>query len=106
MEEIKQELKICIGANVPLLSLQKTLIDAYSIEAQSNNYASSYAIPSFKNHTLKKYEANGVLLGALPPIVEAKGGFNGTLVPIPIGTPRTIEKKGHNGPHQSHISKK
>lgn len=51
MEEIKQEVKICIGAN-------------YSVEraigSQSNNYASSYAIP-------------------------------------------LLEKKGHNGPHESHI---
>lgn len=25
---------------------------------------------------------------------------------IPIGTPKSIERKGHNGAHQSHISKK
>ena len=61
MDNIKQEVKICIG------------VDDYkrAIEigkASNNNYASCYAIP--------------------------------------IETPKSIERKGHNGPHQSHISKK
>ena len=62
MEEIKQELKICISTNYSIDDHKR------AIGAQSNNYACSYAIP--------------------------------------IGTPKSIERKGHNGPHQSHISKK
>ena len=58
MEEIKQETKLCINTNITVDDYKR------AIGAQSNNYASSYAIP--------------------------------------IGTPKA-ERKGHNGPHESHI---
>jgi hypothetical protein len=91
MEEIKEEIlktKIIIE---PPFKDGITLDDykrAIGFQTQTNNnYSSSYAVPSLEK-------------------MEAKGGFTGTLVPIvPISTPKA-ERKGHNGPHQSHISKK
>lgn len=63
---------------------------------------------SIKQSTFQKVEANSdALFGNTFPkgIVGTKHNNNyASCYAIPISTPRPADKKGHNGPHQSHYT--